>query len=84
MVKPTERALTPDAVMSSEKRSGLQRTRKENLVPIQQECRVKRPDMHTDYESSHPDKSAAAYARNRDKIKPVDMVFGINHRFPNV
>lgn len=38
--------------------------------------------MYTDYESSHPDKPAAAYARNRDKIKPVDMVLGINHRFP--
>ena len=38
--------------------------------------------MHTDYEISHLDKSAAAYARNRDKIQPVDIVFGINHRFP--
>ena len=62
--------------------AGLQRTRKENLVPIQQEYRVKRPDMHTDYASSHPDKPAAANTGNRDKIKPVDMVLGINHRFP--
>ena len=52
------------------------------MIPIQQEYRVERPDMHTDYESSHLDKSTAAYARNRDKIQPVDMVFGINHRFP--